>query len=647
MSGKYEDVRLAYNPMDKDDRRGELLFKVTYQNRPTLKQRTKSDSVFIHFFTGKGGWAGSQAEAELEISDALKDSYSSLWDLNQTSHDSKERKSIFNKMKELSEKQDNPISIRIAELYDRIYYVVHLDAAGRVVATLSAMNSANWEAVSRLPHQSGVGDTRERVMVGPKPGVATPGSQPIEHLELNTLIPRRAGGGGIWYKLGPPFTAQQVDIGTPWPRARTDNKLFNWDIIQLLNLPGTTANDNIFDDIIGTPGVEFEESVRRNLKGELEIYDNGTWKNPGNIRKAPCDAIGAYTRCHDIFHSCLIKGSKDGTPTALLSEACLGIIENITDDLWKTSKDDIKKIDPKSAFMLLKNLGFKGKTNDDRVVCESVDDWLKRVKANELTDDKGNNTKLVLKGAHTIARIQGYCQKPNFTEFLKLVVGYINSNPAILNQGHGSSRTGSLDPKDPFGLLRPRGNKKSGLADFRNAASRSLDGVHLHVAGIMSALGLGHTNGLMGLLSGGGNVPGYLAPSGTAPLKAKVSRFSYKLEEIYKHYLERLTKMNKGLSKATEQRVATVFKNLKEKEDDLIKWVEYIERYQEIIQLNGDNIHKTITETDLKDAYAKYEKNHSKLRKRTINLIDILDTLSNATSDAEGDGGKVNLPSSV
>jgi hypothetical protein len=72
-------------------------------------------------------------------------------------------------------------------------------------------------------------------------------------------------------------------------------------------------------------------------------------------------------------------------------------------------------------------------------------------------------------------------------------------------------------------------------------------------------------------LTGGANVPGYLAPSGTAPLKQKVQRFSHRLREVYDHYVQRLNGMNKDLSQATKDRVDSVFDNLKTKEDELLK----------------------------------------------------------------------------
>ena len=638
MSGKYSDVILAYNPMRSADQRGELLFKVTYE--PTgsgLVQRTAgSNTIFDNFFGGKGGWTGavSETDAKAEITAALQESVYSLDQLHNSDADSDERKAVFTQMQKLANNTD-PLARRIGELYNKIYTVTFQGSTptgGRAPTpvVLSATNSTDW--VPADVNQVGVGGTTDRVTVVVNTLITT--SPAVAHLEINA-----SGAGGNNHKIG--STTGAVDIS-----ADHDNKtLFNWDIVQLLSLPGRTTNDNIFDNIVGTPGIEFERTVRRNSGGELEIEVNGTWTVLSKVRTAPCEAVAASKNCNEIITSCLINDNKDGKPVALQSEQCLDVLQNTGNDLWKATKADVKKMNPKAAFMLLKNLGFKGKKNGNTVVCEQVSDWAERVKTDKLTGDDGKEVKLVDQGAtHTVVAIQSYCANTNLVAFLELVVGYVDSNPAILNQGSGFASNPSMDAKDPFGIMRPRGNFKTGssLDDFRQSATSSLDGVHLHISGIMAALGQNQGGRIM---FGGAVVPGYLAPSGTAPLKAKVSRFSTRLREVYDHYVTRLNAMQKDLSQATKDKVNNVFTNLSLKEDELIKWVEYLERYYEVVQMSGNNTKRTITESDLKDAYTKYENNLVKLRKRTVNLIDILATLSNATNDSESTATV--LPSSV
>jgi hypothetical protein len=626
MSGKYSDVRLAYTPLDDTNPKGELFFKTTrVQTGTSSSARVAGSDILEGFVSGQGAWTVTPpAAGQAEIAAFVGQSRHQLENL-----DNDARKKIAKKVIDLRGKGDQ-LSQRILRLFDEVYVFTYraAGAAGPVPATAT---------VSPIPHL-------DSANIG-QGASATQAVLTVEHQSSAHILVDFFLGAGTGVDL-----RATVAAGA----AVASNTPFNWDEGQYLAqwLGSTTASqaDDVYDKLIlsAVAGTDFDKVTRRGSDGELEINTDGKgWKSLKDWSKGrnQCQQVGIAgtsatpAKCVANALACM-KGNTDGSPIAITDATCLTALKD--PELWKAGKDDVKNINPKAAFMLLKNLGFKGKKSGSMVKCEPYSDWEKRVNDNELTKDDGSKVDITTHQADMTAAL------PGLKGFLELVVGYVDSNPQILNQGSNFSSSGSLDANDPFGLKRPRNNDKSGsLDDFRNAASNSLDGVHLHVSGIMAALGHTHTHthGLMGLLSGGGAVPGYLAPSGTAPLKAKVSRFSYRLEEVYNHYLARLSNMNKSLSNATQQKVKSVFTNLKEKEDELIKWVEYIERYQEIIQLSGDNRQKKITDTDLKDAYTKYEKNHTKLRKRTINLIDILSTLSNATSDAES--GDVNLPSSV
>ena len=111
-----------------------------------------------------------------------------------------------------------------------------------------------------------------------------------------------------------------------------------------------------------------------------------------------------------------------------------------------------------------------------------------------------------------------------------------------------------------------------------------------------------------------------------------------------------LIALNTDLQNIDKKKVMNIAKDSiireKIKEDELLKWVEYLERYYEVSTIEGNLTSKRLSKKDLEDAYQKYEKNLGKLRKRTVNVIDILATLSNATNDAES-GSQVNLPSSA
>ena len=67
--------------------------------------------------------------------------------------------------------------------------------------------------------------------------------------------------------------------------------------------------------------------------------------------------------------------------------------------------------------------------------------------------------------------------------------------------------------------------------------------------------------------------------------------------------------MNKELSPATKKSVEDVFVSLKDKEDKLSLWVDYLHKYSELIRIENDTEHnKLVGEAELKEAYEKYEK---------------------------------------
>lgn len=602
MSGKYDLVRAAYSA-DKDDMRGEMLFKATYQQSGRTLTIDPTSELGKNFFTGRTGWEVPVANAIIEIENAITDGFNAL---STTPLVAAHRDLVIAAMKELPKANDTSADehlVRIARLYNTAFEVT-VGGTGTKYYSGGNIPAGVQVAVINKDHT----DNRKHPAI------------------FNSALK----GGAV---------------------APTGAKRFNYNMERLLSPPTKgLSGDEIYGQLItgSQKIVDFEGAVRRDEDGELELNVNGKFEKVSKLRRDMCEAVaadGTKGSCQAIADSCLTSTNTDGKPVALTEVKCLDVLAKTSTGLWKADKNSVKVMNPRAAFSLLKNLGYKGKKDGNTIKCEPVDEWLERVKKNELTDDNGKEVKLAdvtggTPSPHTIAMIQSYCaaMKP----FLELVVGYVDANPAILNQGSGHS-TGSIATNDPFGLKRPQGNNKDGsLSDMRNQAVTGLDHVHVYVSGLMAALG---QNPLISL-SGGAVVPGYLAPSGTAPLKQKVQRFSHRLNEVYKHYVERLNGMNKDLSQATKTKVESVFETLRGKEDELLKWVEYLERYYEVSTIEGDLTSKRISKKDLEDAYQKYEKNLGKLRKRTVNVIDILATLSNATNDAES-GSQVNLPSSA
>jgi flagellin-specific chaperone FliS len=698
MVNKYTNARALYTPFNENDQRGELLFKVLFNvSGPTLDYRAPTDQIAQNFFKGLGGWtnptnASNLIKKFIQNSDLQLDlferpqntggqSYAPI--LKPQSDVLKAAKFIFNSMKSVAQGGTDNVNNLLKQLYDNVY-LVDVKSGTSWVPLRANGGATVWSNYStesvKDPHKRSWadGEIRVRHLSSSKRNAAYPGSNdwkittairvmkatgvtPVKYIPVsrqhirfdsqiwggrdNFIYMGQGGDNGLIR-----FDGNLVRIASTfqrfWNPGEEDKVAFeDWDIIQFLtkNLSSATpaSTEDVFTAIMASTsgGPSFVKEWRRDDKGVLETKDvNGNWISINDWAKSgnKCTSVGANNNCDGYVNSCLAAGpssERDGKPESLLDANCLAVIQSMiaTGNGWKVTKDEIKKVNPKMAFIILKNLGFKGKKvkGDGLRKVEPVSEWQKRVQANELTDDNDKPVPLVPVGTFTVAQIQAMCKNDNLTKFLDLLVGFIDSNPAILNPG-ASGKGLSLDPKDEYGLSRPRGNDKTDFSDIRHTAISSIDALHLHVQGLAGVLGIGRP--LM-LLSGGG-LPGYLAPAGTHK-KVKFERLSQKLKEVYDHYIQRLKAMNKTLSVQTVSKVNDVFNTLKEKEDELLKWVEYIEKYYEIKQMEGNVSAEAMTQQDLEQAYEKYEKNVKKLRKRSVNLIDIIHTLANATNDAE------------
>ena len=139
---------------------------------------------------------------------------------------------------------------------------------------------------------------------------------------------------------------------------------------------------------------------------------------------------------------------------------------------------------------------------------------------------------------------------------------------------------------------------------------------------------------LLGLGMLGGNQDGGFLSTTVSTRKVEIPKFTDKLKDVYQHYVNRLSTMNKELSPATKTAVEAVFDSLGEKEKQLALWVDYLHKYSEVMRIEQNTDHdKLVGETQLKEAYEKYEKTLAKYHKRSVNMIDILATLYTATED--------------
>ena len=650
MSGnKYELVNAAYTPEDKGATRGGLFFKIIFkQDDANLSTKDLTDSIVKNYLTGTGaGWGSTtKLDARDEIIHLVEASNKALTDAGAKYVVESIMAARNIREDATSDKATKDRMSRILELYQRVYNVTQTNATGAslpVNVTNKTVGSVTLDAgKTKLgPSVSGGASDDGKVGVMPAKTDDTPAQRTLRG--FGNLTPH----GGINLSAVSGITNAGKGIT---PSTWNEDKFY----ASYLNSSSSTSGADAYSALIGSvSGPKYTETVNRNAEGKLIMktktgdVEIETWAKTRQV----CDNVvvgkdAGKADCASHLMDCL-KENKDGKPIILQSHTCMVRVKNTANDAGVNAKDSVKDMDPRAAFRFLKNCGFKGKKVDGLVRVEPWDEWVKRVKENKLTED--DKTAVTLDDAATtfggktnFAYVKEWVGDAKVQDFIKLVIGYIDSNKAILNKS-ASSGASKSDINDPFGRKRPRGNdKNSDLSDARVVVEGSLHHMHAHMLRLFSGLGglgpISSGSALLGLV-GGGNQVGGAAPAYVVQphsgRKIVVPRFSERLQEIYDHYLGRLKGMNKDLSESTKDKVKAVLDEVKSKEDNLLKWVEYLQRYYEVAQIEGDMNEETVGPDELKQAYEKYEKNLVKLRKRSINFIDILSTLSTATNDAE------------
>ena len=293
-------------------------------------------------------------------------------------------------------------------------------------------------------------------------------------------------------------------------------------VSSLLGSVTKSTGDDAYAALIGSvTGPQYDKTVSRNAKSELVIVDKSGTEHPigsWSAKRAACDnsLIGDNTRhCTDLISDCLGE-NKDGNPTALLSKTCRDAITSAAAKPGNI-KDAVGNMDPRAAFRLLKNLGLKGKKVDGLVRCEPYDEWAKRVEDNKVTKDDKSVVNLTTAGIGSstdcLADCKTFVKDEKISDFIKLVIGFIDSNKAILNKGASSGASAGYDVNDPFGRKRPRGNDKHGdLSDARTVIEGSLHNMHTHILRLLGNMPTGftipHAVQLMGMVGGGSQVGG-------------------------------------------------------------------------------------------------------------------------------------------
>ena len=635
MSGKYENARLLLTPIDPLER-AELFFKMMYELKDgNWDLRKDTDQTRNNFLSGKGpGWLTVDQDDVLILYNSKRAANNRATNPNKVEI---QRFRAISLLQQTNHKVTGPVVVLSADAQKRIR---------EKVTALRAEATAESRAWLKLYDKRFTFTLAGRAILaaGTEAMVDTVGvTQKFDGTLFNDLV---ANGVRIIpatqnsYRPGNELFTINITTGRPnidLDKA-TARKPWAWNIGQYLvrkakNEKGPQGTD-AWTALIDQPtGPKYEEVISRNGKDLLVKQADGTTKKLTDIAKGTSVCAqsgqtgtrkGSENDCQTKIMTCTLSlgDNTTGAATALKSGACRN--ELTAADVWKIGKDDIKALNPVMIFQLIRNLGFKGVQDKTTglVTVEDYASWEEKVNDNKLTLDDGSADDL----AGELAVAKALAADVNFKNYIVALIGYINSNPAILNGTKAAPKKA-----DDFGVVAALGNEKlESLNSLKEKARESLITVHGSIGAHLTGLrGIMHKNAYT-LLGIPGMWGGFLSTS-VSTRKVEIPKFTDKLREVYEHYVNRLKTMNKELSPATKSAVETVLKSLQEKEDKLSLWVEYLYKYSEVMRLeNNTDKDNLVGETQLKDAYEKYENSLAKYHKRSINMIDILAKLYSA-----------------
>ena len=423
-------------------------------------------------------------------------------------------------------------------------------------------------------------------------------------------------------------------------------RLFSWNIGQYMvrktmNMKkpqGTNAWSSLIENVIGP---KYDEIVGRDGKNRFTIKkEDGTTELLESFTKSQstCNqsgqtgtAAGSDTDCFNRIMKCTLSlNNTDGSAVALVDSQCMTALEQ--NNVWKVTKDKIRALNTPMIVDLLKKIGMKAYTQSvtGKNIIESYEDWKKKVDDNKLTKNDGS-VYVIPNTSNEHDRAKALAAKGEFKDFITALIGYVNSNPLILNP---KSKDDKKTKTDKFGISTAYGNNK--LEPFRNLinlARNSIFSIHSAIGSrFVNLNGINVTPAYQLFGFTGGDQEGGFLSGVMSTRKVEVPKFAKQLRSIYDHYVNRLATLNKKLSPATEQSVEAVFSNLEDVEKKLSQWIDYLYKYTEVMRIeNNYDKDNFVGAVELKDAFEKYERLLSKFSRRSVNMIDILSTIANAT----------------
>ncbi|CAH6421678.1 Hypothetical protein KVN_LOCUS408 [uncultured virus] len=454
---------------------------------------------------------------------------------------------------------------------------------------------------------------------------------------------------GVTLRLVPTYAEAKTVLAAPYFSLKIDelikNRLFKIAKAKMTTTPEYETKTYDFMDMdMNVWKRNADGDFVKNVDGK-EIKYGANDPETEKILKANYKCYSTLVRaknedeCRKYVFTCLL----DENPDSL--DKCLTDFKSV--DFYDVAKKEIKDMHPIIAIRTLQRFGFrKHKVFDNQAgtqiyKVERVDHWLnnfmkKRFSVDEINKIEKGNDKLLA--------------------YLDLLSQFVNANPKILNKSYDGTTeegVGYYKPTDFAKSLniQPRREPSkvgSGIYElklFKNQFDQYSQrakispfnfGFDGRINGPFGSSINPDVNVLIPIQSGGGEITDWALRKLNNQSMAEPVVGGRLIGEIFKGVLKDLSTRNKTLSKEDWDKLDLKIKNLINTEEELVRYIYFIEEYNKLLDVFRDNTSKVLKLEELQNLVQKFGKLKDKQLTQEQYLFKILEQLEKLISQ-EGD----------
>jgi hypothetical protein len=345
--------------------------------------------------------------------------------------------------------------------------------------------------------------------------------------------------------------------------------------------------------------------------------------------------------CEKYINDCLINNDSGSL------KECLKFASASNKGFYDIAKKEINNMHPLIALRTLQKYGFRHitKYDDDARMnlkkVECVAHWLQKYMAKKFPDE---------------ADQRAISNNPLLLDYLELIVQYVNANPALLNKNYNGKTEESEGRSRPpvfakkFGI-RPRFEPySSGSYDMSMFQKHSKNSMYATTAlkspfQLSAGTGLirtafGHSInpagvgvGLIGVQAGGA----YNATTYTAKTGNKYIMGAEAINGMINVLIKQLEDHGKTLASGDKEKITKKLENMKDVENELVKYMEYIGEYNSMLDVLGDYNSQTLSLSSLRELTAQHGKLQGKHVKEEGSMLAIMQAIQNLIAGKDSD----------